>query len=164
MRQSLRKNRGWCHIHCDCCHQKKKTQTQPRLRCSHQMWHLCGLQKPRGQHFCFSGEQMGDALRRAPTAMSGQRETPMTRTQGPCSFFRTKVSCWVLRSKERQWQGWRQLWLCFPWGARAGPHSAGTGVPLSPFTEACLELGSQPLEEAQRGFLWRAQCRPEDPW
>lgn len=39
MRQSLRKNRGWCHIHCDCCHQKKK-QTQPRLRCSHQMWHL----------------------------------------------------------------------------------------------------------------------------
>lgn len=43
---------------------------------------------------------MGDTLRMTQTATSGQRETPMTRTQGPCSFFRTKkaAGCSAVRS------------------------------------------------------------------
>lgn len=116
MRQSLRKNRGWCHIHCDCCHQKK-TQTQPRLRCSHQMWHLCSASRSHGDNTSVSQESRWEmpweghqqqCLAKGKLRWQGHKGRVHFQDQNGC--------CWVLRSRRRQWQGWRQLWLCFPWG------------------------------------------------
>ena len=100
------------------------------------MWHLCGLHS----------EAMGTTLlflRRAdgrhpkndtngsvwPKGNSGDKDT------GPCSFFRTKVSCRGGVGCDRT-----------PLRGQGGPSQRRHVVPRPPFTEACLGLGSQPTK------------------
>lgn len=65
------------------------------------------------------------------TATSGQRETPMARTQGPCSFFRTEVSGWVLRNEGRRPQqaGAVSAAGALSWPRKQARHSAVTASP-----------------------------------
>ena len=116
---------------------------------------------------------MGDTLRMTQTATSGQRETLMTRTQGPCSFFRTKkaAGCSAVRSGSGRGgigcdvfalrgQGWssqrRHRAATVPlqrpaWRWEAAPRRGSAGFPVTSTVQTRTLSGYWPAFRAAKG-------------
>ena len=123
---------------------KKKKKLQPRLRCSCQMWRLCGLHsEATGTTLVFLRRADGRHLENDTNSNVWPKGNSDDKDTRAVFIFQDQKSCWVLSSKERQWPGWHRLWCICPEGPGLVLAAQAQGCHCPP-SEACLALGSHP--------------------